>query len=77
MENNIIVYEAINSVDAQMKQKYILEPKSRYFFAEVIEVKKQDADGTNYMILLQYVNKLKDIQFHQVIIYSAPRNGDY
>ncbi|CAD8076754.1 unnamed protein product [Paramecium sonneborni] len=57
-----------------VQNKYQLEEQG-YEFEQVVSVETQIVAGTNYNVVLQYENDEGQIQQYDVIIYSAPWNG--
>ncbi|CAD8054494.1 unnamed protein product [Paramecium sonneborni] len=64
----------INEAQVAVQNKYQTEQQG-YEFEQVVSVETQIVAGTNYNIVLQYGNDEGSIQQYDVIIYSAPWNG--
>ncbi|CAD8132278.1 unnamed protein product [Paramecium pentaurelia] len=65
---------SINEAQVAVQNKYQPEEQG-YEFQQVVSVQTQVVAGTNQNIVLQYENEEGSIQQYDVIIYSAPWNG--
>ncbi|CAD8138762.1 unnamed protein product [Paramecium pentaurelia] len=78
-KQNTTIFQATNSNiinEAQVAVQNKYQPEEQgYDFEQVISVETQVVAGTNYNIVLQYGNDEGSIQQYDVIIYSAPWNG--
>ncbi|CAD8136120.1 unnamed protein product [Paramecium octaurelia] len=78
-KQNTAIFQASNSNiinEAQIAVQNKYQPEEQgYEFESIVSVETQIVSGTNYNVVLQYGNDEGQIQQYDVIVYSAPWNG--